>query len=87
MKTLPCLNPAQFKAAHDYLASRVATMMGRKFEEGDWACVYCAAKSIPLAGWSNLAIDVFRMHGVPVMRYTFLSIEARSSMLIACCVE
>lgn len=33
-------------------------MMGRKFEEGDWAEVYCTAKEIPNRGWSNLNIDV-----------------------------
>jgi hypothetical protein len=33
-------------------------MMGRKFEEGDWSYVYCRAKGIPEAGWSNLNIDV-----------------------------
>jgi hypothetical protein len=36
-------------------------MMGRKFEEGDWSHVYCKAKGIPEARWSNLNIDV--MHG------------------------
>ncbi len=36
-------------------------MMGRKLEEGDWAEVYCAAKNIPITGWSNTDIDV--MHG------------------------
>jgi hypothetical protein len=30
----------------------------RKFEEGDWAEVYAAAKQIPLSGWSNLSLDV-----------------------------
>lgn len=33
-------------------------MMGRKLEEGDWSNVYCKAKGIPNAGWSNLHIDV-----------------------------
>jgi len=33
-------------------------MMGRKFEENDWARVYCAAKGIPLGLWSNLNIDI-----------------------------
>lgn len=33
-------------------------MMGRKMEEGDWTRVYCQAKNIPDAGWSNLHIDV-----------------------------
>lgn len=33
-------------------------MMRRKFEEDDWAHVYCHAKKIPKRGWSNLNIDV-----------------------------
>jgi len=40
------------------LATQVATMMGRKLEEGDWSVVYCRAKDIPDRGWSNLHIDV-----------------------------
>lgn len=41
-----------------YLATQVATMMGRKLEEGDWSLAYCDAKQIPQMGWSNLHIDV-----------------------------
>ncbi len=48
----------EFVKAHSLLASKVATMMGRKLEEGDWSYVYCAAKNIPHTGWSNLNIDV-----------------------------
>ena len=56
---------SQYARAHLFLATRVVTMMGRKFEEGDWAEVYCAAKDIPLVGWSNLNIDiVYRGLGV-----------------------
>ena len=33
-------------------------MQGRKWEEGDWSEIYCAAKGIPDQGWSNLKIDV-----------------------------
>ena len=40
------------------LATQVASMMGRKLEEGDWNEVYCCAKGIPAVGWSNLHIDV-----------------------------
>lgn len=36
-------------------------MMGRKLEETDWTIVYCRAKGIPVAGWSNLHMDV--IHG------------------------
>lgn len=57
-KTLPCFTPEQKDRAHILLAIRVAHMMGRKFEEGDWSYVYCRAKGIPETGWSNLNIDV-----------------------------
>ena len=40
------------------LAEKVAMMMGRKWEEGDWSEVYCRAMGIPDPGWSNLHIDV-----------------------------
>jgi hypothetical protein len=55
---LPAFSRKEFVKAHFFLASRVATMMRRKFEEGDWSQVYCAAKNIPHSGWSNLKIDV-----------------------------
>lgn len=56
--TLPAFKPEEYKKAHLYLATQVSEMMGRKFEEGDWAKVYCASKGIPLGAWSNLSIDV-----------------------------
>ena len=40
------------------LAGKVASMGGRKFEEGDWSEVYCRAKGIEERGWSNLGIDI-----------------------------
>lgn len=58
IKTLPAFTPEQQEKVHALLAAKVAYMMGRKFEEGDWAEVYCRAKGIPVAGWSNLNIDV-----------------------------
>lgn len=58
MTTLPCFTPDEKERAHRLLAIRVAHMMGRKFEEGDWSYVYCKAKGIPQVGWSNLDIDV-----------------------------
>lgn len=58
MQTLQCFTPEERERAHRLLAIRVAHMMGRKFEEGDWSYVYCMAKGIPQAGWSNLDIDV-----------------------------
>ncbi len=57
-KTLPAFTARQKQKAYELLATKVAFMMGRKFEEGDWAQVYCAAKNIPLQGWSNLNIDI-----------------------------
>jgi hypothetical protein len=57
-KTLPSFTPEQKRKAHILLATRVAYMMGRKMEEGDWSWVYCGAKGIPERGWSNLKIDV-----------------------------
>lgn len=55
---LPAFSEGERKKAHALLGSLVASMMGRKLEEGDWAEVYCSAKGIPLRGWSNLDIDV-----------------------------
>lgn len=57
-KTLAAFSTKERDKAHALLGSLVATMMGRKLEEGDWTDVYCAAKGIPLRGWSNLDIDV-----------------------------
>jgi hypothetical protein len=58
MTTLPVFSVNEKGLAKRLLASRVAQMMGRKFEEGDWSAVYCRAKGIPDQGWSNLHIDV-----------------------------
>jgi hypothetical protein len=56
--TLPAFRADEYKKAHLFLATQVAEMMGRKFEENDWAKVYCAAKGITLGSWSNLNIDI-----------------------------
>jgi hypothetical protein len=58
MITLPVFSTEEAARAKVLLATRVAAMMGRKLEEGDWGNVYCKAKGIPEAGWSNLHIDV-----------------------------
>ncbi|MBI4785517.1 MAG: hypothetical protein HY782_00500 [Chloroflexi bacterium] len=64
-KTLQAFSRTEFIRAHALLAAQVATMMGRKFEEGDWSYVYHTAKRIPYGGWSNLNIDVmFKSLGV-----------------------
>jgi hypothetical protein len=57
-RTLPAFTKEQKERVRVLLASKVATMMGRKMEEGDWLEVYCLAKGIPLQPWSNLNIDV-----------------------------
>lgn len=57
-KTLKAFSEEEYKKAHSLLATKVAQMMGRKFEEGDWSFVYCNAKGILDEGWSNLNIDV-----------------------------
>lgn len=57
-KTLLAFTVDQYDRAKRLLAARVAYMMGRKFEEDDWAHVYCTAKNIPHTGWSNLNIDI-----------------------------
>ena len=82
MPTLPCLTPEQLARAHRYLASQVATMMGRKFEEGDWCRVYCSAKGIPHTGWSNLSIDV--MHGNLGVEHKMLCVRSDQGIRAAC---
>lgn len=57
-KTLQAFTPDEAKKAHFLLGATVAHMMGRKFEEGDWAAVYEQAKGVPHQGWSNLKLDV-----------------------------
>lgn len=57
-RILQAFTRTEYEKAHQLLATKVAFMMGRKFEEGDWAEVYCGAKGIPNARWSNLNIDV-----------------------------
>lgn len=58
MTTLQAFTDEEAKQAKLFLATQVASMMGRKLEEGDWTRVYCQAKGIPEVGWSNLHIDI-----------------------------
>ena len=58
MTTLPTFTTEEERRAKLLLAAKVASMMGRKLEEGDWSEVYCNAKNIPEEGWSNLRVDV-----------------------------
>lgn len=82
MQTLSCFTADQLTNAHRYLASQVATMMGRKFEEGDWCNVYCSAKGFPHTGWSNLSIDV--MHGNLGIEHKMLCFRSDRGIRSAC---
>jgi len=57
-------------------------MMGRKFEEGDWADVYSTAKGIPNRGWSNLNIDV--MHAGLGVEHKMLRSSAEEKLKDLC---
>ena len=57
-RTLRAFTETELARAKILLAAQVASMMGRKLEEGDWNTVYCRAKGFPVEGWSNLYIDV-----------------------------
>ncbi|MGI4949206.1 MAG: hypothetical protein ACRYHC_11055 [Janthinobacterium lividum] len=80
--TLPAFSPEEFQRARLFLATHVADMMGRKLEEGDWAKVYCAAKQIPLAGWSNTDIDV--MYGSLGVEQKAMSRRSSQPIMEAC---
>lgn len=82
MNTLSSFDSAERQTAKKLLATTVALMMGRKFEEGDWSTVYCQAKGIPEQSWSNLHIDV--MHaGLGVEQKMLCVPEGRSLMSYA----
>jgi len=81
-KTLSAFNEDEFKRAHLHLASRVATMLGRKFEEGDWSYVYCHAKAIPEQGWSNVKIDI--IHDGLGVEQKMLCVRSKKSMKEHC---
>lgn len=80
--TLPAFSFQEKDQAHALLATRVAFMMDRKFEEGDWAEVYCRAKSIPLRGWSNLQIDV--MHDTLGVEHKMICYRSHVNLIEAC---
>lgn len=81
-KTLPAFTDEQYRRAHQMLAIRVATMTGRKLEEGDWPRVYLAAKGLPEQGWSNLNIDV--MHEGLGVEHKMLRVRSDKSILEYC---
>ncbi len=81
-RTLPAFSTNELERTHHLLAARVAYMMGRKFEEGDWAHVYTRAKGIPNKGWSNLNIDV--MHQGLGVEHKMYCYRSRPSITEAC---
>lgn len=80
--TLPAFSPDEQAAVQKLLALKVAHMMGRKLEEGDWSEVYCAAKGIPNRGWSNLSIDV--VHGNLGVEHKMLCFRSKPTIDEAC---
>lgn len=80
--TLPAFSEDERKKVHELLGSLVASMMGRKLEEGDWSEVYCRAKGIPLSGWSNLDIDV--MYGNLGVEHKMLKLKSNVDLAGYC---
>jgi len=72
----------EFARAKLLLATRVATMMGRKLEESDWSSAYCRAKNIPCTGWSNLSIDV--AHGSLGVEHKMLCVKSKPAIRDYC---
>jgi hypothetical protein len=81
-KTLAAFSPSEKVTAHQLLAARVAYMMGRKFEEDDWAEVYCRAKGIQKRAWSNLEIDV--MSGSLGVEQKMMKVESKGDIADNC---
>lgn len=81
-RTLPTFTEEERSEAHRLLATKVAFMMGRKLEEGDWAEVYCGAKKIPDRGWSNLKIDI--MYGSLGVEHKMLCYSSSVNIADAC---
>jgi hypothetical protein len=81
-KTLPVFTNDEYEKMHHLLATKVAIMMGRKFEEDDWADVYCRAKGIPNTGWSNLAIDI--MHQGLGVEHKQLKVKSNRNIQTHC---
>lgn len=77
--TLEAFNAEEKKTAKILLATQVAMMMGRKFEEGDWSSVYCRTKGIPEQTWSNLHIDV--MHEGLGVEQKMLCVRPKRSLM------
>ncbi len=82
IKTLPVFTPKQKRLATDLLSAKVATMLGRKMEEGDWDFVYCNSKKIPFSDWSNLHIDI--NHNGLGVEHKMLRVTKSGSILEQC---
>lgn len=82
MKTLQVFNKEEKELATNLLSAKVASMLGRKMEEGDWDFVYCNAKKIPLSDWSNLNIDV--NHNGLGVEHKMLRITKKGSIFNEC---
>lgn len=81
-QTKPAFTVEQKQRVHALLGAKVATMMGRKFEEGDWAEIYCRAKNIPATGWSNLRLDI--VHQGLGIEHKMLCYRSRADISEAC---
>lgn len=81
-KTLSAFTDPEKALAHTLLATRVAFMMGRKFEEDDWAEVYCRSKGIEKRGWSNLDIDV--VHDLLGVEHKMMKVESSGDIVDSC---
>lgn len=82
VETLPAFDASEFSLAKKLLSARVASMFGRKMEEGDWDFVYCNSKRIPKKDWSNLHIDI-NYNGLGV-EHKMLRIAKLGSILEEC---
>lgn len=80
--TLPAFTDEERRRAKLYLATTVAAMMGRKFEEDDWAKVYAAAKGFKASAWSNFDVDV--MNGNLGVEHKMVGQDGASSLLERC---
>lgn len=80
--TLPAFTEPQRNLAKLYLATTVAAMMGRKFEEDDWAKVYAAAKGFRASAWSNFDVDV--MSGNLGVEHKMVGRDGAASLLECC---
>jgi hypothetical protein len=82
VRTLKVFSDNEMEIAKDILSAKIATMLGRKMEEGDWDFVYCHTKKIPETDWSNLHIDI-NYDGLGV-EHKMLRVKKAGSLLNEC---